>query len=427
MQVIAAAGDVDTRTRQTISPARYQSVRSFTNQLCKPLVTEDYVIQTMEDVSPTKWHLAHTTWFFETFVLRKFAEDYRQYDEDFAYLFNSYYVQAGERHCRPKRGLLSRPTVAQVYEYRDYVDEHMADLLSGVDDLEPELSRRIEIGINHEQQHQELILTDVKHVLSENPLRPVYIEDSEVGHDAIAPEMSWIGNDGGLVEIGSAGPGFFYDNEGPVHKCFLEPFDLGSRLVTNREFMDFMSDGGYEAQELWLSEGWSAATAGGWVAPGYWERRDGQWWNFTLRGFRPVNPDEPVCHVSYFEADAYARWRNARLPTEFEWETAAAGLPISGNFVEEERFHPIPVVPSKGLSQAYGDVWEWTRSHYSPYPRYAAEPGALGEYNGKFMCNQFVLRGGSVATSKTHIRRTYRNFFPPAARWQFSGIRLAQI
>lgn len=427
MQVITAAGDIDEQARVPTSPARYQAIRALTTKLCTPLVTEDYVIQSMEDVSPTKWHLAHTTWFFETFVLKEFASRYREYHEDFAYLFNSYYVQAGERHCRPKRGLLSRPTVEQVYAYRDFVDRHMIDLLSETGNLNPELVRRVEIGLNHEQQHQELILTDIKHVLSENPLHPVYADGSVAGHTALAPDMSWIGYEGGMVEIGHIGHGFSYDNEGPAHKCFLEPFELGSRLVTNREYLEFIRDGGYEAQSLWLSEGWAALTAGRWKAPGYWQQRDGQWWSFTLRGFRPVIPDEPVCHVSYFEADAYTRWREARLPTEFEWETAVTEVPIRGNFLDDEHYHPAPVVPGDGLLQAFGDVWEWTRSHYSPYPRYAPEPGALGEYNGKFMCNQFVLRGGSVATSRAHIRKTYRNFFPPGARWQFSGIRLAQI
>ncbi len=414
---------------QEVTPAeRFIKVRSYTEHLCDPLVPEDCVIQTMEDVSPTKWHLAHTTWFFETFVLRECDDGYEPFDERFAYLFNSYYVQAGDRHCRPKRGLLSRPTVDEVYEYRGYVDRHMQELLMASDALDPELKRRVELGLNHEQQHQELILTDVKHVLSENPLHPVYKEGQPVGHSALPPEMQWIEFDGGLYEIGYTGDGFHYDNEKPVHKYYLEPFVVGSRLVTNREFLEFIEDDGYNRQEIWLSEGWAAREKQGWRAPGYWESVDGRWFSFTLRGFRPVNLDEPVSHVSYYEADAYSRWAGARLLNEFEWEVASATVPVQGNFVEQENFHPIPISSRGGeLAQMFGDVWEWTRSQYSPYPGYNPEPGALGEYNGKFMCNQFVLRGGSVATSSTHIRRTYRNFFYPGARWQFTGVRLAKL
>ena len=404
------------------------TVRSFSEKLCDPLVTEDYVIQTMEDVSPTKWHLAHTTWFFETFVLKQFYPDYKPFDSRFAYLFNSYYVQAGDRHCRPKRGFLSRPTVEEVYQYRGYVDRHVQELLIEPEEHDPETYRRIVIGINHEQQHQELILTDIKHVLSENPLHPAYSEDGLPGNDALPPPIRWVEFLGGLQDIGYDGDDFFYDNEGPVHKYYLEPFALSSRLVTNREFLEFMEDGGYERQEIWLSDGWAARESAGWSAPGYWEHVDGKWHCFTLHGLKPVNPDEPVCHVSYFEADAYARWADARLPTEFEWEVASASVSPEGNFVEGEYWHPLPVSSGSGEpAQMFGDVWEWTRSQYSPYPGYRPEPGALGEYNGKFMCNQFVLRGGSVATSETHIRRTYRNFFHPGARWQFSGIRLARF
>ena len=408
---------------------RFSDVRSFSHSLCEPLVTEDYVIQTMEDVSPTKWHLAHTTWFFETFVLQAFASDYRPYHPDFAYLFNSYYVQAGDRHCRPKRGLISRPTVDELYKYRTYVDERMREFLAVArGDEVGEIARRVAIGLNHEQQHQELILTDIKHVLSENPLRPVYRPADSVAHSALPPASTWIEHEGGLRDIGHSGDGFSYDNEGPVHQYFVEPFSYASRLVTNREYIEFMESGGYDRTELWLSEGWATLERHGWNAPGYWEKVDGQWWHFTLRGFRPVGLDEPVCHVSYFEADAYARWADARLLTEFEWEVASHDVEMEGNFVEEGHFHPVPAPGRKSVpEQLFGDVWEWTRSQYSPYPRYKPEPGALGEYNGKFMCNQFVLRGGSVATSRTHIRRTYRNFFQPAARWQFTGIRVARI
>ncbi len=405
---------------------RYRFIRSFTRQLCSPLVTEDYVIQSMEDVSPTKWHLAHTTWFFETFVLKEFDQSYHPFHPQFAYLFNSYYVQAGDRHCRPKRGLLSRPTVEEVYAYRESVDEHMVRLLDAMQD-HSEIRRRVEIGLNHEQQHQELIITDIKHVLSQNPLRPVYKDPNSVGHTALPPDIGWIDFDEGLYEIGHAGGGFHYDNESPSHRQFVEHFSVASRLVTNREYLEFMEAGGYESQPLWLSEGWVAKEAGGWQSPEYWQQVDGRWWNFTLRGFLPVNLDEPVCHVSLFEADAFARWKDQRLLTEFEWEVAGAHASMAGNFVESGHFHPVPVGGGEGLLQLFGDVWEWTRSQYSPYPRYKPEPGALGEYNGKFMCNQFVLRGGSCATSETHIRRTYRNFFHPAARWQFAGIRLGKL
>ncbi len=408
---------------------RFRSIRAFTHRLCEPLETEDYVIQSMENVSPTKWHLAHTTWFYETFVLTEFDTDHEPFHPRFAFLFNSYYVQAGERHCRPRRGMLSRPTVREVYEYREFVDRHVERLLesppAGADHAE--LARRLEIGLNHEQQHQELILTDIKHVLSENPLHPVYRESGRIGHTALPPAMRWVDFDGGLMEIGHGSGGFAYDNEGPEHKSYLEPFAIGSRLVTNREYLEFIEDGGYRRTELWLSEGWAAVEANGWRAPGYWEEVDGHWWHFTLGGFRPVNLDEPVCHVSYFEADAYARWADERLPTEFEWEVASASVDVVGNFVEKETYHPIPAQGgARGAEQMFGDVWEWTRSPYAPYPRYKPEPGALGEYNGKFMCNQFVLRGGSVATSETHIRPTYRNFFHPDSRWQFTGIRLAR-
>jgi len=405
----------------------YAAVRQFTGRLCKPLEIEDYVIQTMPDVSPTKWHLAHTTWFFETFVLREHAADYRLLHTAYPYLFNSYYVQAGERYYRPERGLLSRPTVRDVFDYRAYVDEHMGRLLASIpEERSHEIGRLVRIGLNHEQQHQELLLTDVKHVLAKNPLQPVYSEGL-VGHSALPPSLQWAPFEGGLCEFGYEGDGFFYDNEGPRHRQYTEPFEMASRLVTNREYMEFIEAGGYANPNIWLSEGWATAERDGWQAPLYWEQVNGTWFSFTLSGFREVDPDEPVTHVSYFEADAFARWADARLPTEFEWELAADGCTIQGNFVETGHFHPVPAAHrEEPLHQVFGDVWEWTRSPYSPYPGYLPEPGALGEYNGKFMCNQFVLRGGSCATSRSHVRSTYRNFFHPAARWQFSGIRLAR-
>jgi ergothioneine biosynthesis protein EgtB len=401
----------------------YERVRSFTNKLVEPLEVEDFVVQTMEDVSPTKWHLAHTSWFFETFVLKEFMRDYTLFNADYPYLFNSYYVQAGERHCRDRRGYVSRPTVREVLAYRAHVDEHVDRLLGRLED--ERAASVIEIGIHHEQQHQELILTDIKHVLSVNPLRPAY-KHLEPGAARPIRELSWMRFEEGLYEVGHHGRGFAYDNEGPRHRTYLRDFLLAHRLVTNGEFIAFIEDGGYERPELWLSEGWAVVEENGWKEPFYWERREGAWHVFTLGGMTVLNEREPVCHVSYFEADAYARWAGARLPTEQEWETASSTIPIRGNFVESGCLHPVPSDADAPLSQMYGDVWEWTRSQYSPYPGYYPSPGALGEYNGKFMCNQFVLRGGSCATSSTHIRPTYRNFFPPAATWQFTGIRLAR-
>lgn len=409
----------------------YKTVRDFSGALAEPLEIEDYVIQSMPDVSPTKWHLAHTSWFFETFVLSKAVKGYKSPSPQYAYLFNSYYVQAGERHLRPKRGLISRPTVEETYNYRNYVDEFMIQFIDDADEKEwKEFSPVIEIGIHHEQQHQELMVTDIKHVFSENPLRPAYMSDKAGSGKSAgnSPPAKWLDFAGGIYSIGHEGKGFGYDNEFPLHKVYLEPFRLQSRLITNGEYMDFIEDGGYRTPELWLSAGWAAVETNNWEAPFYWERKNGKWVYFTLSGMRNVNPEEPVCHVSYFEADAYARWADARLPTEAEWEVAAAELPIEGNFADNRTFHPEARAAVKGNSprQMYGDVWEWTQSPYTSYPGFKTLPGALGEYNGKFMCNQFVLRGGSCATSKSHIRKTYRNFFPPDARWQFMGIRLAK-
>ncbi len=409
----------------------FKAVRGFSHTLAEPLETEDYVIQSMPDVSPTKWHLAHTSWFFETFVLSKALKGYRSPSPQYAYLFNSYYIQAGERHLRPKRGLISRPTVKETYSYRSHVDEYMMRFMESADEMKwKEFSPAIEIGIHHEQQHQELMVTDIKHVFSENPLRPLYVSDRGGGKTVRnAPPAKWIDIVGGVYSIGHSGKGFGYDNEFPLHKVYIEPYRLQSRAVTNGEYMEFIEDGGYETPELWLSEGWATVESRNWKMPFYWERKNGKWVCFTLSGMKDVNPSEPVCHVSYFEADAYARWAGARLPTEAEWEVAAADLPVDGNFADNLSFHPGTPTNSKNISsllQMYGDVWEWTQSAYSSYPGFKTLPGALGEYNGKFMCNQFVLRGGSCATSQSHIRKTYRNFFPPDARWQFMGIRLAK-
>jgi ergothioneine biosynthesis protein EgtB len=405
-------------------------VRRFSETLCEPLETEDYVIQSMPDVSPTKWHLAHTSWFFEAFLLSATVPDYRSLHPQYAYLFNSYYNSLGERHCRPKRGLISRPTVSETHTYRHYVDEYVLHLIGHADEQQLEqIAPIVTLGLHHEQQHQELMVTDLKHVLSANPLHPVYREQPAWSSTGSVPPMEWVSFPEGIAWIGYEGHGFAYDNEGPRHRQFMEAFQLGSRLITNGEYLEFMADGGYRNPLLWLSAGWNTVQSEEWDAPLYWEKQDGRWWQMTLSGFRPVEPDEPVCHVSYYEADAFARWANARLATEAEWELAAHTVPREGNFVEAGRYHPVPLteaaVPGK-LAQMYGDVWEWTQSAYLSYPGFRPAPGAVGEYNGKFMCNQFVLRGGSCATSQTHIRPTYRNFFPPESRWQFMGIRLAR-
>ena len=406
---------------------RYGAVRGLTEKLCGPLVVEDYVVQSMPDVSPTKWHLAHTSWFFETFLLKPHASGYAEFDSHFGYLFNSYYNTIGDRHCRQNRGQLSRPTVDEVYAYRRHVDASMRNLLATDDArLRQTLAPLLEIGLHHEQQHQELMLTDSKHVFWVNPLRPAYVPKPARPTHAVSP-ASWIKFDAGLREIGHAGDGFAFDNESPRHPVYVPAFEIASRLVTNGEYKKFIDDGGYERAEHWLSAGWATVKGEQWDAPLYWIKQDGQWLNHTLSGLRPVADHEPVCHVSLFEADAFARWAGARLPTEAEWEFASTPLdPTGGTFVESEAFHPAVPDDTADIQQMFGDVWQWTASAYLAYPGYRPPPGALGEYNGKFMCNQFVLRGGSVATSRTHIRSTYRNFFPPDARWQFSGFRLAR-
>ena len=409
---------------------RYNDVRRFTEQLCEPLEIEDYVVQSMPDVSPTKWHLAHTTWFFETFLLGR-TEGYRPYQERFGYLFNSYYETIGERLPRNRRGLLSRPSVGEVFAYRQAVDDAMRGLLQS--ELDPELSVLVEVGLHHEQQHQELLLTDIKHVLWCNPIRPEYQSvhcGLEAGGDRDGNEArpDWINYDGGIIEIGHDGAAFAYDNEGPRHEALLRPFSLANRLVTIREYLEFIEDDGYTRPEEWLSDGWNVVNENRWRAPLYWTGDRGGREQFTLHGVQPLNLDEPVCHVSFYEADAYARWAGARLPTEAEWEWAAVEAPGNGNFADSGRLHPeaAPMEQTTALQQMFGDVWEWTASPYVSYPGYVPLDGALGEYNGKFMCNQMVLRGGSCATHSTHIRLTYRNFFQPDKRWQFSGIRLAR-
>ncbi len=408
---------------------RYVSVRAFSEKLAEPLQVEDYVVQSMEDASPTKWHLAHTTWFFETFVLRPLVSAYSPAFPEYAYLFNSYYVQAGERYPRPMRGLVTRPTVAQVFDYRRAINREIVSLLeNGPDDLVEQALPVIEIGLHHEQQHQELMLTDLKHLFSFNPLHPVYVDRPPTVSMEVEP-IGWKSFPGGIESIGHDGEGFCFDNELPRHRVLLGSFELADRLITNGEYLEFIDDGGYETPTLWLNEGWQTALEQGWKAPLYWKKRDDGWWHFTLNGLRRVNPSEPVCHVSHFEADAYARWAGARLATEQEWEVAATQAPNDGNFAENGRFHPLPLLARgsrDGARQLFGDVWEWTQSPYLGYPGYRPMKGALGEYNGKFMSRQVVLRGGSCATPESHIRATYRNFFPPTARWQFSGVRLCR-
>jgi ergothioneine biosynthesis protein EgtB len=419
-------------------------VRRATEGLAAPLSAEDQMVQSMPDASPTKWHLAHTTWFFETFVLAPRAPGYRVFDPRFGYLFNSYYESVGPRHSRPARGLLSRPSLAQVRQYRGHVDEALGRFLREGDPDDATLAV-IELGLHHEQQHQELILTDVKHALAQNPMAPAYRADAAPAApqsaSSAAPPLVYRPCEGGLVEVGHAGDGFAFDNEGPRHRAYLRPFALATRLVTCGEVLDFMADGGYQRPTLWLSAGYEAVAREGWTAPLYWEERDGAWWELTLGGPRPVDRAAPACHVSYYEADAVARWMEARLPTELEWERAAADAPVAGSFVESGKLHPAPAMPASAapampasaapaspgaLAQLYGEVWQWTASAYAPYPGFVTAPGALGEYNGKFMVGQMVLRGGSCVSPRSHLRATYRNFFPPHARWQFSGLRLAR-
>ena len=428
--VLTAADPPQTRHASDLA-ARYRAVRATTESLCEPLAIEDFVVQSMEDVSPTKWHIGHTTWFFETFLLADARPDYRVLDPKYQFLFNSYYVSAGQRHCRPKRGLLSRPTVAEVFEYRAHVDRHVLEF---IEDWSPSQAARwapvLEIGLNHEQQHQELMVTDLKHNFGINPLLPAYRASvASVRTEDPPPAMEWIEFGEGVHPIGHEGSAFAYDNEGPRHRVFVEPFAIGSRLVTNAEWMAFIDEGGYRRHDLWLSAGWDVVQRQEWDSPLYWEKTDDSWSVFTLGGLRPVDPHRPVSHVSYYEADAFARWAGGRLPTEFEWEIAASGQALDGVFLEQGDLHPRALssdAASGRVHQMFGDVWEWTQSHYSPYPGYRPAEGALGEYNGKFMANQFVLRGGSVTTSLSHMRPTYRNFFHPDSSWQFSGLRVAK-
>lgn len=406
---------------------RLVATRARSLELAHPLTIEDQTVQAMPDASPTKWHLAHVTWFFETFVLGRHLPAYRSFDERFAYCFNSYYEALGPRHPRPNRGLLTRPTHEEVIAYRQHVDAALRDLLARGIEPEDELARLIEIGIHHEEQHQELMLTDILALFAANPLRPAYREASAPHPENEVHAMGWIDYPGGIYEIGHDGEGFAWDNEGPRHEVLLRPFALADRLVTNGEWVDFIADGGYATASLWLADGWSLVQREGWTAPLYWEALDGHWHAMRLDGFAAIDRAAPVCHISYYEADAFARWADRRLPTEFEWEIAAAQLPISGNLVGSKALRPLRAGRETGVPrQMFGDVWEWTQSAYAPYPRYRAPAGAIGEYNGKFMCSQMVLRGGSCVTPDRHPRATYRNFFYPHQRWQFMGLRLAE-
>lgn len=413
------------------SPARllqqYKSVRRQTDILASSLTAEDQMVQSCPEASPTKWHLAHTSWFFETFLLSQHLKNYRPFHPQFRALFNSYYNAVGPQPEKALRNTFSRPTLDEVQKYRRHTDEHMHKLLDS-GELSDEVLKLAELGANHEQQHQELLITDIKHAFWVNPLRPAYQKNSlpPAGNGAAPPQRPQAYEEG-IHEIGAGEGSFHFDNEGPRHKVYVQPFRFATRLVTCGEYLAFMEDRGYSRPELWLSDGWEAVQTHGWNAPLYWEKSGDDWQQFTCTGMRKVNEHEPVCHVSYYEADAFARWAGARLPNEFEWETAASGASVQGNLLENGFFHPATMTADdeRQPSQIFGDVWEWTASAYLSYPGFEPAKGALGEYNGKFMCNQMVMRGGSCATPASHIRATYRNFFTPETRWQFSGIRLA--
>ncbi len=407
--------------------SHFQWVRSETERLAAPLSEEDQVVQSMEDASPTKWHRAHVTWFFETLILIPHARGYEPFRDQFIFLFNSYYETVGARHPRPERGLLTRPSAAEIADYRRHVDGAMAAFIAGADNATWDVAGPLVVlGLNHEQQHQELILMDILHAFSRNATHPAY-QAYRASPARAAPALSWFGYDGGVCEIGHAGADFAFDNEGPRHKVFAAPFRLASRLVTNAEWKAFMADGGYRRPELWLSDGWTAVQQEGWDAPLYWLRVDGTWLAMSLSGLQQINDQAPVCHVSLYEADAYARWAGKRLPCEAEWEIAAQFLPVEGNFQDDGLLRSAPATgaTADAPEQLFGDVWEWTQSFYGPYPGFKPVAGAVGEYNGKFMSSQMVLRGGACVTPPGHTRATYRNFFYPHMRWQFSGVRLA--
>lgn len=407
--------------------AAFEACRHATLELAHGLSDADATVQSMEDASPAKWHLAHTTWFFEEFLLAATLPGYESFHPRFRFLFNSYYESVGERQPRPARGLLTRPSLDEVRRYRAHVDQAMQALLALR--ITRESEALVRLGIEHEQQHQELLLTDLLHLFAQNPLRPAYRRATELASDATAPPPArWIEYPGGIFGVGAASDGFAFDCEGPYHEVLLRPYALADRPVSNREWNEFISDGGYRDPQWWLSDGWTAVRAGQWQAPLYWQREGDGWTQMSLQGERAIELDAPVSHISFFEADAFARWKGARLPTEFEWEIAARAQPVTGHFADSARYRPNPsqLDAQAPLKQLYGDVWEWTASPYVAYPGFLPAPGAVGEYNGKFMCGQFVLRGGSCATPAGHVRSSYRNFFYPHQRWQFSGLRLAE-
>ncbi|MBL4733626.1 MAG: ergothioneine biosynthesis protein EgtB [Rhizobiaceae bacterium] len=415
--------DKELKSKPSFQSAHFLEVRELTQKLAEGLSDADATVQSMEDASPTKWHLAHTTWFFETVVLRQYMDGYEIFDSDFPYLFNSYYESLGKRHPRPQRGMLTRPSLQKIMDYRSYVNAAMDEFLSTP--LDEKIYQLIELGINHEQQHQELLLTDLLHLFAQSPVKPEYQTAVPLAVSKTPPSaLNWIEYKGGLEEFGHGGTGFAFDSECPKHQQFVAPFRLASRCVTNGEWIEFIEQGGYKAAILWLSDGLAIAQEEEWEAPLYWEKRDHVWWSMTLRGMQPVDLDAPVTHISYFEAGAYASFVGKRLPTEYEWEHASKDVPIEGNVLASNRLRPAPA-KGEGLSQLFGDVWEWTSSPFTPYPGFKIAEGAVGEYNGKFMNGQYVLRGGSCVTPPGHLRATYRNFFHPQKRWQFSGLRLA--
>ncbi len=402
---------------------RLFETRALSTQLARPLSDEDQVVQVMDDASPTKWHLAHTTWFFEAFLLTRFLPGYQVFDERFEYCFNSYYESVGPRQPRPKRGLLTRPSADEARAYRAFVDEALQHLLE--QPLAPEAAGLVELGINHEQQHQELLLTDILALFAAEPLKPAYREARPGVTTSEAPPLSFVSFDGGIFEVGHDGSGFAYDNEGPRHEELIRAFKLATRCVTNAEWIEFIEDGGYATPTLWLADGWNTVNSQDWHGPLYFEKAEGGYMQMSLLGLRPVDLASPVTHVSYYEADAFARWAGYRLPTEFEWEVAASSVTLQGRTLDQGHLRAMAAKAGATLQQMFGDVWEWTASAYLPYPGFKAAAGAVGEYNGKFMVNQFVLRGGSCVTPEGHVRRTYRNFFYPYQRWQFMGLRLA--